>query len=107
MSLAYLMANSFNQNLDSNYFFQFLPISVAIIQQNDIQESPIQYARLDQGYVEKFVWIQSVHGSNRCPLAITFDKKVSNEEVYFEFLNNLFPHPGEFEKSISIDKLHA
>lgn len=101
ISLIYLDKKNINKLSSNEYIFKFLPIVGTILLQNSMLESPIQYARLDYGFIEKFVWIQSVHGSSRCPLAITFDESTSNESLYFEFLESLFPHSSNREAALS------
>ena len=100
MHLLYL--NDLGELSETKYFFHFLPIMGALLSNNFVTESPIQYARLDYGYIEKFVWIQSVHGSNRCPPAVTFDHLTSNEAHYLDFLDSLLPHSSLLENEISV-----
>ncbi|TCQ89378.1 MULTISPECIES: hypothetical protein [Rahnella] len=102
VSLIYLEEINTNNISKNEFIFKLPPIIDAILNNNILVESPIQYARLDSGYIEKFVWIQSVHGSNRCPLAITFDKEASNDAHYNDFLDSLFPHASSFEAAIKI-----
>lgn len=102
MSLIYLDTLNKSNTLKNDYLLKIHPTVDAILSNNFLIESPIQYARLDSGYIEKFVWIQSVHGSNRCPLGITFDKDPSNEIHYYDFLDSLFPHTSSLESSIKI-----
>lgn len=101
MSLIYLDKIDKNNLSQSDFIFKLIPVTSAILQQNALLDSPIQYARLNAGYIEKFVWIQSVHGSSRCPLAITFDKNPTNEQHYEDFLESLFPHPVMFETTLT------
>lgn len=100
MSLVYLDPAITISASKNDYLFKKLPIVNTILKNNILLDSPIQYAKLDAGYVEKFVWIQSVHGSKRCPLAITFDKDASNEVHYNVFLESLFPHSSSLENVI-------
>lgn len=86
-----------------DYLFEFLPISNTMTKgEQSIIKSPIQFALLDRGYEEKFIWIQSVHGSKRCPLAVTFNKMNDKNDDYAMFLDTIVPHVSRDEHYLSV-----
>lgn len=104
-----LILNQYNQmsfklNLDS-YLFKFLPvINAASCYGRNCSETKIQFANLSGGYHDKLTWVQTVHGSGRCPLAITFNKLKSQvDEGYLTFLDFIVPHDSKLENEIIIN----
>lgn len=84
----------------SFYLFDFLPTVNSLIGKDNVKATPVQYANLSYGYMEKFVWIKSVHGSKRCPLAITFNHAIKNKSDFDTFLNDIVPHKSISETEI-------
>ncbi|WP_044611877.1 hypothetical protein [[Enterobacter] lignolyticus] len=86
------------------YIFTFLPIiNAANSYGSNCIETKIQFANLSGGYYEKFMWIQTVHGSERCPLAVTFNKLNDDTEGYIEFLDSITPHSSRLEEEIFVN----
>lgn len=102
MNLVYFKHLEIKEVSLAHYLFKTLPVLEVLVSHNILQETPIQFARLDHGYIEKFLWIQTVHGSKRCPLAITFDQKIADPILFEEFLNNLYPHVSRLEKDLVV-----
>lgn len=85
------------------YLFKFLPvINSSYLYGSNCEKSKIQFANLSGGYHEKFTWIQTVHGSERCPLAMTFNKLNSNTNGFVDFLDSITPHSSRLENEISL-----
>lgn len=89
----------------SDFIFKFLPvINVLHTSSDNIIKSPVQFAYLSGGYEEKFVWLQSVHGSKKCPIGVTFNKMTTNTDDYEKFLSSIVPHS---EKEDNLVKVRA
>lgn len=89
----------------SDFIFKFLPvINVLHTSSDNIIKSPVQFAYLSGGYEEKFIWLQSVHGSKKCPIGVTFNKMDSNTDDYEKFLGSIVPHS---EKEVGLVKVRA
>ncbi|WP_045439518.1 hypothetical protein [Citrobacter sp. S-77] len=104
-----LILNQYHQvlfkinDLDS-YFFKFLPVVNAVnCYGRNCSETKIQFANLNGGHHEKLTWLQTVHGSGRCPLAITFNKmRKEVDDEYSTFLDSIVPHTSKLENEIII-----
>lgn len=83
-----------------DYVFEFLPVANSALIKN-LVNTPIQFARLNSGYMEKFIWLQTVHGSKKCPLGVTFNNITSDTRDYAKFLNNIVPHKSKIESFIT------
>lgn len=88
----------------SFYLYDFLPIANSVFSKELIKSTPIQYANLNGGYMEKFIWIKSVHGSKRCPLAVTFNHAIKSKADLEGFLVDIVPHKSKLEKDLIFRK---
>lgn len=97
--------NDIAKDIDNNafYLFDFLPVVNSLVGKDTVKATPVQYANLSYGYMEKFVWIKSVHGSKRCPLAITFNHAIKDKADFDTFLNDIVPHESISENEIILD----
>lgn len=87
----------------SEYVFDFLPVINCIFSgEQNLVKTPLQFAYLNHGYMEKFIWIQSVHGSNKCPIAINFNGITNDCYDYTLFLNSIVPHISIHESSFML-----
>lgn len=82
------------------YLFDFLPTVNSLVGKDNVNATPVQYANLSYGYMDKFVWVKSVHGSKRCPLAITFNHKIKDRSDFNTFLTDIVPHESISEKEV-------
>lgn len=94
--------NDIMKNSDdvSFYLFSFLPAVNSLVGKDNVKATPVQYANLSYGYMEKFVWIKSVHGSKRCPLAITFNHSIKERSDFDAFLTDIVPHESISENEV-------
>jgi len=87
-----------------SYLFKLLPVMNAVSHYgHNCVETKIQFANLSGGYHDKFTWVQTVHGSNRCPLGITFNKLNSETKGYVDFLDSIAPHMSRLESEITLN----
>jgi len=85
------------------YLYEFIPqISTWNANEMQIKENPIQFAYLDHGFVEKFIWILSIHGSVKCPPAINFRNINDSYNAYNSFLKTIVPHEVEYESHFKL-----